>query len=204
MTPPAARPPALQIAGDDGEPMTVEIEGVALHLAHPDEVAVQWVQQDELMRQLPAAWMVVASSSPVHWQRFPAPLNPSAPTVCQPWQRNIGAGATTPIPRPPPAVWFPRLCSSALGCPPDREDYRWSAAANPDGSAGTPGTGPQTGNPGAPSHEWLRHVQRLRASPAGIPRNPQASTLYIGVEAVRRSRHGGQMHVHFGDYETRY
>src|ERR1043165_1764147 len=39
--------------------MTVEIEGVNLHLAHPDELAVQWVGQDELMRQLLAAWMVV-------------------------------------------------------------------------------------------------------------------------------------------------
>src|ERR1044072_4338056 len=39
--------------------MTVEIEGVVLHLAHPDELAVQWVGQDELMRQLLAAWMVV-------------------------------------------------------------------------------------------------------------------------------------------------
>src|ERR1043165_3109389 len=39
--------------------MTVEIEGVTLHLGHPDELAVQWVGQDELMRQLLAAWMVV-------------------------------------------------------------------------------------------------------------------------------------------------
>jgi MoxR-like ATPase len=39
--------------------MTVEIEGVTLHLAHSDEVAVQWVGQDELMPQLLAAWMVV-------------------------------------------------------------------------------------------------------------------------------------------------
>ena len=39
--------------------MTVEIEGVTLHLAHRDEIAVQWVGQDELMRQLLAAWMVV-------------------------------------------------------------------------------------------------------------------------------------------------
>src|SRR5437763_14295154 len=39
--------------------MTVEIEGVTLHLAHPDELAVQWVGQDELMRQLLAAWIVV-------------------------------------------------------------------------------------------------------------------------------------------------
>src|ERR1019366_882114 len=39
--------------------MTIEIEGVTLHLAHPDELAVEWVGQDELMRQLLAAWMVV-------------------------------------------------------------------------------------------------------------------------------------------------
>src|SRR5437879_13446053 len=39
--------------------MTVEIEGVNLHLAHPDEFAVSWVGQDELIRQLLAAWMVV-------------------------------------------------------------------------------------------------------------------------------------------------
>ncbi len=39
--------------------MTVEIEGVTLHLAHPDELAAEWVGQDELMRQLLAAWMVV-------------------------------------------------------------------------------------------------------------------------------------------------
>src|SRR5207344_605614 len=39
--------------------MTVDIEGVTLHLAHPDELAVQWVGQHELMRQLLAAWMVV-------------------------------------------------------------------------------------------------------------------------------------------------
>src|ERR1700753_156473 len=39
--------------------MTVEIEGVTLHLAHPDELIIQWVGQDELMRQLLAAWMVV-------------------------------------------------------------------------------------------------------------------------------------------------
>src|SRR5262245_64310471 len=39
--------------------MTVEIDGVSLHLAHPDELPVKWVGQDELMRQLLAAWMVV-------------------------------------------------------------------------------------------------------------------------------------------------
>lgn len=39
--------------------MTAEIEGVTLHLAHPDELSVRWVGQDELMRQLLAAWMVI-------------------------------------------------------------------------------------------------------------------------------------------------
>ena len=39
--------------------MTVEIEGVTLHLAHPDELSIRWVGQEELMRQLLAAWLVV-------------------------------------------------------------------------------------------------------------------------------------------------
>jgi MoxR-like ATPase len=39
--------------------MKVEIDGVTLHLAHPDELPVRWVGQEELMRQLLAAWMVV-------------------------------------------------------------------------------------------------------------------------------------------------
>jgi len=45
----------------------VEIEGVTLHLAHPDEIGIQWVGQDELMRQLLAAWMVVNDQDmPMH------------------------------------------------------------------------------------------------------------------------------------------
>jgi MoxR-like ATPase len=40
--------------------MKVEIDGVTLHLAHPDELPVRWVGQEELMRQLLAAWMVVS------------------------------------------------------------------------------------------------------------------------------------------------
>src|ERR1039457_5390461 len=48
--------------------MTVEIEGVTLHLAHPDELSIQWVGQDELMRQLLAAWMVVSEQD--------LPMNP--------------------------------------------------------------------------------------------------------------------------------
>ena len=39
--------------------MTTEIEGVTLHLAHPDDLPVHWVGQEELMRQLLAAWLIV-------------------------------------------------------------------------------------------------------------------------------------------------
>ncbi len=39
--------------------MTVDIDGVTLHLAHPDTLSVRWVGQEELMRQLLAAWLVV-------------------------------------------------------------------------------------------------------------------------------------------------
>jgi MoxR-like ATPase len=48
--------------------MTVTIEGVTLHLAHPDELPVRWVGQEELMRQLLAAWMVVSDQD--------LPMNP--------------------------------------------------------------------------------------------------------------------------------
>ncbi len=39
--------------------MKVVIEGIELHLAHPDELAVTWVGQEEAMRQLMASWMVI-------------------------------------------------------------------------------------------------------------------------------------------------
>lgn len=39
--------------------MVVEIEGVPLHLAHPDEIPVRWIGQEEVMRHLLAAWLVV-------------------------------------------------------------------------------------------------------------------------------------------------
>ncbi len=39
--------------------MVVDIEGVSLHLGHPDEIQVNWVGQDEVMRQLLAAWFVI-------------------------------------------------------------------------------------------------------------------------------------------------
>lgn len=39
--------------------MIVEIEGVPLHLAHADELPARWVGQEEVMRQLLAAWLVL-------------------------------------------------------------------------------------------------------------------------------------------------
>src|ERR1017187_5931349 len=39
--------------------MKVLLEGIDLHLAHPDELNVSWVGQEEAMRQLMAAWMVI-------------------------------------------------------------------------------------------------------------------------------------------------
>jgi len=48
--------------------MTVEIEGVTLHLAHPDELSARWVGQEEPLRQLLAAWLVIDPRD--------APMNP--------------------------------------------------------------------------------------------------------------------------------
>lgn len=48
--------------------MIVEIDGVPLHLAHPDQLAVRWVGQDEVLRQLLASWLVVDESD--------VPMNP--------------------------------------------------------------------------------------------------------------------------------
>ena len=42
-----------------GDSRTVVIENVTLHLAHPDEIPIRWVGQQELMRQLLAAWIIV-------------------------------------------------------------------------------------------------------------------------------------------------
>ena len=42
---------------------TVAIEGVALHLAHPDELPIRWVGQAETLKQLLAAWSVVDDGS---------------------------------------------------------------------------------------------------------------------------------------------
>jgi MoxR-like ATPase len=40
-------------------PNTFEIEGISLHLAHPDDLHLRWVGQDETLKQLLAAWSVV-------------------------------------------------------------------------------------------------------------------------------------------------
>jgi MoxR-like ATPase len=39
--------------------MKVALEGIEVQLAHPDELDVTWVGQEEAMRQLMAAWMVI-------------------------------------------------------------------------------------------------------------------------------------------------
>ncbi len=39
--------------------MKVNVEGIELNLAHPDELNVTWVGQEEAMRQLMAAWLVL-------------------------------------------------------------------------------------------------------------------------------------------------
>src|SRR3569833_530122 len=39
--------------------MKVNLEGIELHLAHPDELNVSWIGQEDALRQLMAAWMVI-------------------------------------------------------------------------------------------------------------------------------------------------
>jgi MoxR-like ATPase len=39
--------------------MVVELDGVRLHLAHPDELNIEWVGQEDVLRQLLAAWLVI-------------------------------------------------------------------------------------------------------------------------------------------------
>jgi MoxR-like ATPase len=48
--------------------MKVSLEGIELHLAHPDELDVTWVGQEEAMRQLMAAWLVISERD--------VPMNP--------------------------------------------------------------------------------------------------------------------------------
>jgi hypothetical protein len=46
-------------SGLKGSRMKVNLEGIELNLAHPDELNVTWVGQEEAMRQLMAAWLVL-------------------------------------------------------------------------------------------------------------------------------------------------
>jgi len=47
--------------------MTVSLEGIEIHLAHPDELNVTWVGQEEALRQLMAAWLVISDRDvPMH------------------------------------------------------------------------------------------------------------------------------------------
>lgn len=43
----------------DRAQQTVIVDGVTLHLTHPDELPIRWVGQEELMTQLLATWTVV-------------------------------------------------------------------------------------------------------------------------------------------------
>jgi MoxR-like ATPase len=47
---------------------TVDIEGVQIRLAHPDELPLQWVGQEDLITQLLASWLVIDAAD--------MPLNP--------------------------------------------------------------------------------------------------------------------------------
>lgn len=60
-----AEPNALQ---HDREQQTVDVDGVTLHLTHPDELPIRWVGQEDLMTQLLATWTVVDARD--------VPLNP--------------------------------------------------------------------------------------------------------------------------------
>jgi MoxR-like ATPase len=52
---------------DQGAPRTAEIEGITLHLAHPDQFPTHWVGQQETMKQLVAAWSVIDTDDlPMH------------------------------------------------------------------------------------------------------------------------------------------
>ena len=46
----------------------VEIGGVVLHLGEPDSTDMDWIGQDEVLRQLSACWLVVDST-----YRWPSP-----------------------------------------------------------------------------------------------------------------------------------
>jgi MoxR-like ATPase len=49
-------------------PSHTEIDGVTLHLSHPDDLPIKWVGQEDLIRQVLAAWLVIDEKD--------IPLNP--------------------------------------------------------------------------------------------------------------------------------
>lgn len=94
--------------------MTVEIEGVTLHLGHPDEIPIRWVGQEEVMRQLLAAWPLCRGKkrgadrtfiyherpTPKLWRNC-APPGPSAPFEArQPEQPVPQSDPAFPAPTP--------------------------------------------------------------------------------------------------------
>ncbi|MCZ6844036.1 MAG: AAA family ATPase [SAR324 cluster bacterium] len=56
------------MAKSETKRLSVDIDGVELQLAHPDEFTPHWVGQEELVKQLRAAWLVVDEAD--------LPLNP--------------------------------------------------------------------------------------------------------------------------------
>lgn len=56
------------LRSNDDMAETVTIEGVTLHLSHPDVLPMKWVGQEELMAQVLAAWLVIDQED--------LPLNP--------------------------------------------------------------------------------------------------------------------------------
>lgn len=46
--------------------MVAEVEGVRLHLSHPVEYAAGWIGQEEVMRELLAAWMTLGGDAPMN------------------------------------------------------------------------------------------------------------------------------------------
>lgn len=46
---------------------TIQVEGVTLHLSHPDRLAAEWIGQHEPLRELLAAWLVLGPDDlPLH------------------------------------------------------------------------------------------------------------------------------------------
>jgi len=49
----------VPVLTDETAARSIQISGVTLYLAHPDELGVRWVGQRETMKQLLAAWMLI-------------------------------------------------------------------------------------------------------------------------------------------------